>query len=120
MTSVFAGLRAGVVVVDSELLVQVWNHQAEELWGVRHEEAAGRHLLSLDIGLPLEQVRPLVRSLLNGDQQEATGVIPAVNRRGRPVVVRVTASPLRYGEEVNGVILVMDAHEDREPADRAG
>jgi len=120
MTSVFAGLRAGVVVVDSELLVQVWNDQAEELWGVRHDEAAGQHLLSLDIGLPLEQVRPLVRSLLNGDEQEATGVMPAVNRRGRPVVVRITASPLRYGEQVTGVILVMETREDREPADRAG
>jgi two-component system CheB/CheR fusion protein len=120
MSSVFAGLRAGVVVVDSDLLVQVWNEQAEELWGVRHDEAAGRHLLSLDIGLPLDAVRPLVRSLLSGDQQEASGVIPAVNRRGRPVVVRVTASALRYGEAVNGVILVMEPREDKEPADRAG
>ena len=42
MSSVFAGLRAGVVVVDSDLLVQVWNNQAEELWGVRHDEATGR------------------------------------------------------------------------------
>jgi two-component system CheB/CheR fusion protein len=120
MSSVFAGLRAGVVVVDSDLLVQVWNEQAEELWGVRHDEAAGRHLLSLDIGLPLDEVRPLVRSLLAGDQQEASDVIPAVNRRGRPVVVRVTASALRYGEAVNGVILVMEPREDKEPAGRAG
>ena len=120
MASVFAGLRAGVVVVDSELLVQVWNDQAEELWGVRHDEAAGRHLLSLDIGLPLDEVRRLVRPLLAGDQQEVSGVIPAVNRRGRPVVVRVTASPLRYGEAVNGVILVMEPREDAEPAGRVG
>jgi len=122
MSSVFAGLRTGVVVVDSNLLVQVWNEQAEELWGVRREEAAGRHLLSLDIGLPLDEVRPLVRSLLNGDEQEVTGVIPAVNRRGRPVVVRVTASPLRYGDDVNGVVLVMETEtrEEREAADRAG
>ena len=119
MSSVFAGLRAGVVVVDSNLLVQVWNQQAEELWGVRHDEAAGQHLLSLDIGLPLDQVRPLVRSLLSGDQDEATGVIAAVNRRGRPVVVRLTASPLRYGDQVSGVILVMETREEREAVDRA-
>src|SRR5215212_184367 len=120
MSSVFAGLRTGVVVVDSDLLVQVWNNQAEELWGVRQDEAAGRHLLTLDIGLPLEQVRPLVRSLLSGEQQEAIGVIPAVNRRGRPVVVHVTGTPLRYGEVVRGAILVMQTQEDREPVDRAG
>ncbi|HKG50422.1 MAG TPA: CheR family methyltransferase [Actinomycetales bacterium] len=120
MSSVFAGLRAGVVVVNSDLLVQVWNDQAEEQWGVRQDEAAGRHLLTLDIGLPLEQVRPLVRSLLSGEQQEAIGVIPAVNRRGRPVVVHVTGTPLRYGEVVRGAILVMQTQEDREPVDRAG
>jgi hypothetical protein len=65
-------------------------------------------------------VRPLVRSLLSGDRLQATGDIPAVNRRGRPVVVRVTASPLRYGDEVNGVILVMEPQESRQQADRAG
>jgi two-component system, chemotaxis family, CheB/CheR fusion protein len=120
MSSVFAGLRAGVVVVNSDLLVQVWNDQAEEQWGMRRDEAAGRHLLSLDIGLPLEQVRPLVRSLLSGEQQEATGIIPAVNRRGRPVLVRVTGTPLRYGDVVGGAILVLETQEEQEPADRVG
>jgi two-component system CheB/CheR fusion protein len=112
MSSVFAGLRAGVVVVDADLLVRVWNEQAEELWGVRRDEAAGRNLLSLDIGLPLDQVRPLVMALMSGDREEVSGVLPAVNRRGRPVLVTVTGSPLRDADAVTGVILVMEARED--------
>jgi two-component system CheB/CheR fusion protein len=101
-----------VVVVDADLLVRVWNEQAEELWGVRRDEAAGRNLLSLDIGLPLDQVRPLVMALMSGDREEVSGVLPAVNRRGRPVLVTVTGSPLRDADAVTGVILVMEARED--------
>jgi len=117
MTSVFAGLRAGVVVVDHDLRVRVWNEQATDQWGVRQEEAAGRHLLTLDIGLPLDQVRPMVRGLLSGEHDEATGVLPAVNRRGRPVLVTVTASPLRYDGTVTGVILVLETKPD-DPVER--
>jgi hypothetical protein len=35
------------------------------------------------------------------------------------VVVRLTASPLRYGDQVSGVILVMETREEREAVDRA-
>jgi two-component system CheB/CheR fusion protein len=117
MGSVFAGLRAAVVVLDHDLRVRVWNEQATEQWGVRQDEATGRHLLTLDIGLPVDQVRPLVRDLLSGDREEATGVLPAVNRRGRPVLVTVTASPLRYDGTVTGVILVMEMRPDESRID---
>ncbi|MDX6594025.1 MAG: two-component system, chemotaxis family, CheB/CheR fusion protein, partial [Gaiellales bacterium] len=66
MESVLAGLGAAVLVVDADQRVLVWNRQAEELWGVRREEAVGQHLLTLDIGLPLERLRPLVRAALDG------------------------------------------------------
>ena len=52
MESILASMRGGVVVVDRELKVQVWNARAEDLWGLRPDEAEHRHLLSLDIGLP--------------------------------------------------------------------
>src|SRR3954452_10614483 len=77
----------------------------------RCSRASGRNLLSLDIGLPLDQVRPLVMALMNGDREEVSGVLPAVNRRGRPVLVTVTGSPLRDADAVTGVILVMEARE---------
>ena len=33
---------------------------------MRREEAVGQHLLALDIGLPMERLRPLVRAVLDG------------------------------------------------------
>jgi two-component system CheB/CheR fusion protein len=119
MESVLAGLRGAVVVVDREQRVMVWNRQAEDLWGVRREEALGRHLLSLDIGLPLEHLTPVLREVLaDGSRPEADGAagratpqlqLTALNRRGRSVDVRVSTTPLvRDGASVAGAIVVVD------------
>jgi two-component system, chemotaxis family, CheB/CheR fusion protein len=114
MESVLAGLRAGVAVVDRELKVLAWNTQAEDLWGVRTDEAIGQHLLNLDIGLPLEQLLPLLRRQVNAeDSHHETLHLAAVNRRGRSVDVSVTVSPLHGSASDNsGAILVMDLPEE--------
>ena len=44
LESILTGLRGGVVVVDDELVVRVWNERAEQLWGLRDHEA---HRLAL-------------------------------------------------------------------------
>jgi two-component system CheB/CheR fusion protein len=109
LETILTSLRAGVVVVGTELHVQVWNHQAEELWGLRRDEAVGQHFLNLDIGLPLDRVRPVVRSTLAGEEGPQEVTLPAINRRGRSIDIRVIASPLRgNGESVVGAILTME------------
>jgi two-component system CheB/CheR fusion protein len=109
LETILTGLRAGVVVVGTELHVQVWNHQAEELWGLRRDEAVGEHFLNLDIGLPLDRVRPVVRSTLAGEDGPQEVTLRAINRRGRSIDVRVIASPLRGdGDSVVGAILTME------------
>lgn len=111
MEAVLSGLRAAVLVVDHEQRVLVWNRQAEDLWGVRREEAVGRHLLGLDIGLPLERLKPLLRKVLDGERPgEAQDLhLQTLNRRGRTLEVRVTATPLRRDDgAVRGAILVVD------------
>ncbi|PRY49974.1 two-component system CheB/CheR fusion protein [Geodermatophilus tzadiensis] len=110
MAGVLSSFRAGVVVVDAELQVLAWNAAAEDLWGVREDEAVGQYLLNLDIGLPVSQLHPLLRRQVGGDgPAHETVELGAVNRRGRPVRVRVTVSefataPGRRG----GAVLLMD------------
>ena len=82
-------------MVDPDLHVQVWNQQAQELWGLRPEEAIGQHFLNLDIGLPTELLRPMIRQTLVETADVGELVVAAVNRRGRSIDVRVLASPLR-------------------------
>ena len=119
-------LRSGVVVVDSELMVQAWNHRAADLWGLRSDEAVGRHLLNLDIGLPTDRIRPIVRNALTDGRSGTDGedralprtddqtdspapaervalTVEAINRRGRTVRIAITVDPLRYREVLASV-----------------
>ncbi|GGM86945.1 chemotaxis protein CheR [Lentzea pudingi] len=113
LESILTSLRAGVVVLDLQMRVLAWNRGAEELWGVRRDEAEGEHLLNLDIGLPVADLRPIVRSALADPAFIDEVKMAAVNRRGREVVIRVVCSSLRdnLGEPA-GAILVMEQQND--------
>jgi two-component system, chemotaxis family, CheB/CheR fusion protein len=116
--AILSSLRAGVVVLGRELQVQVWNRQAEELWGLRSAEAVGEHFLNLDIGLPLDLLRPLIRQTLGAETGLQELGVAAVNRRGRSIAVRVLASPLRGADGgAAGVILMMEQEGSADRAD---
>src|SRR5262249_13268554 len=53
LESILTSMRGAVIVVDSELKVLVWNQCAEELLGLREDEVLAKHILGLDIGLPI-------------------------------------------------------------------
>ena len=64
LESILTSIQSGIVVVDAEMRVLAWNRGAEELWGLRPDEAPGQHLLNLDIGLPMAELQPAVRGAL--------------------------------------------------------
>ena len=66
LEAILTSLGIGVVVVDRQQRVQIWNDRAEDLVGVRQDEAVDHHLLSLDIGLPVERLAGPLRSVLGG------------------------------------------------------
>ncbi|MDX2217132.1 MAG: CheR family methyltransferase [Oculatellaceae cyanobacterium bins.114] len=114
LEAILTSLRSGVVVVDPDLRVQIWNDKAEDLWGLRTEEALGQHFLNLDIGLPTEQLRSSVRQCLTGQTDSGSEVLlPAINRRGRSIKCRVTCMPLiGFQRQTQGVILLMEVEEE--------
>ena len=111
LESVLRGMRGAVIVVNRDLHVIAWNRRSEELWGLRGEEVVGRNVFSLDIGLPVDQLRPTIRaSLASGSEPPSEQTISATNRRGRPISCKVTCTPLA-GEglqQPQGVILMID------------
>jgi len=110
--AVLGSLEAGVIVVSSDLLIQAWNKGARELWGLQEDEVLGKHLLNLDIGLPLDDLRQPIRAALTDGTETRTARVPAVNRRGRKVVVLVSVTPMTgRGNASNGAILMMQAIE---------
>ncbi|WP_328476910.1 PAS domain S-box protein [Actinoplanes sp. NBC_00393] len=112
LETVLTSLQAGVAVVDPDLRVRMWNRHAEDLWGLRAGEVIGQHFLNLDIGLPIDRIRPLLRGALGSDGASGDIRLDAVNRRGRAVTVRVACTPLRGRDGVpvggDGVIVVME------------
>jgi two-component system CheB/CheR fusion protein len=109
LEAVLTSLRAGVAVLDRNLVVRAWNRHAEDMWGLRAEEAQGQHFLNLDIGLPTQQLRPMIRQALGGDQGPHGIQLAAINRKGRGIRVRVVCSALQTrNSEDTGAILVME------------
>jgi two-component system CheB/CheR fusion protein len=108
LESILTSVRSGLAVVDAEMRVLAWNRGAAELWGLRADEATGQHLLNLDIGLPMAELRPAVRSALQDESHDAVVRVSAVNRRGRQVALVVRCTPLRsLSGVVRGCILTM-------------
>jgi two-component system CheB/CheR fusion protein len=109
LEAILTSLRGGVAVVDRELRVLEWNRHAEDLWGLRADEARGQHLLNLDIGLPLAEVRPALRGCLSGEIDHAEMILPAVNRRGKSIQCHVSCTPLiGIAQDIRGAILLME------------
>lgn len=110
LEAILTSLQGGVVVVDQELMIQIWNHKAEDLWGLRTEEAIGLHLLNLDIGLPVQQLRQPIRACLLGELSISSDLLlNAINRRGKNIQCRVTCTSLIGSQgQIQGVILLME------------
>ena len=109
LESILTSLRAGVVVLDPGLQILIWNRRSEELWGLRADEVFLQHLMSLDIGLPLEPLKQPMRAIMTGESESYEVLLDATNRRGRAIQCQVVCTPLiSTGAQVQGVILLME------------
>jgi two-component system, chemotaxis family, CheB/CheR fusion protein len=112
LETILASMGLAVAVLDARQTVRVWNRHAEDLWGLRVDEAAEQHFLGLDIGLPVDQLRASIRAALQGADGRSEVTLEATNRRGRSISCVVTTLPLVVGaDEVTGVILLMEPRE---------
>ncbi|MGE2835846.1 CheR family methyltransferase [Mycobacterium sp. SMC-4] len=109
MQSMTSSIRLGLMVVDRQMRVVVWNRGCEELWGLRSAEVVGSTLTSLDIGLPTEAVKPLIGRVFVDADMTDEAVIEAVNRRGRTARIRLICTAFRAADgSVNGALLLME------------
>jgi two-component system CheB/CheR fusion protein len=113
LDAILTSMRSGVIVVDSDLQVQVWSRHAEELWGLRSDEVHGKNLMNLDIGLPVEPLRNLIRQALADASTHSEITLDAINRRGRAIRCKVSVTTMRRTEnESHGVVLSMEELEN--------
>ncbi|WP_233213498.1 CheR family methyltransferase [Mycobacterium hubeiense] len=110
--SLVNSLHVGLAVVDREMRVVLWNRGCEELWGLRAEETTGTALTALDIGLPVDEVKPLIGRAFVEPDTSAVTTLDAVTRRGRAARVRVRCSAFRSPDSVQGALLLMEVAPD--------
>ena len=108
MNAILGNIRLGAAVLDADLDVRVWNDRAADLWGVRSDEVVGEPFFDLDIGLPIKELRTMIRSVLRGKPTHDETVANAMTRRGRRIRCRVSATMLKGRGRAGGVVLVMD------------
>mgnify|MGYP001793871369 CR=1 FL=1 len=109
LESILTSMRSGVVVVSPELHILIWNYKAEDLWGLRYEEVFSKHLMSLDIGLPVQNLRQPLREILDGEMDDCELKLNARNRRGKTINCQIRFTPLINSKsDIQGVILLME------------
>ncbi|MBK8020964.1 MAG: PAS domain S-box protein [Chloroflexi bacterium] len=110
LESILTSMGGAVVVVDQDVHVQVWSEKAEDLWGLRDNEAVGRNFLNLEIGLPVEGIKGTIRAILSGEKKSDSIQLEATNRRGKRIQCKVTCTPLLNSgaDPIRGVILLME------------
>ncbi len=114
LETILTAMQTGVIVVDGQLVVQMWNGEAEELFGLRLADVKAKALLGLDIGLPVAELSGPLAEILKGRSERELVELTATNRRGRAFLARVTVLPLHSGpaESYGAVLLIEAAAED--------
>jgi two-component system CheB/CheR fusion protein len=108
LEGILGNLGVGVGVVDQERKVQLWNANSEDLWGLRADEVEGEDLLSLDIGLPVSELKGPLEEALSTAPASTSLTVEAVNRRGRSFSCEVRVMPLVSSTQgLYGGILLM-------------
>ncbi|HEY2279153.1 MAG TPA: CheR family methyltransferase [Streptosporangiaceae bacterium] len=113
--SVLTVLEASVIVVDRDLQVRVWNGLSYEMWGLHPQEVEGRSFLSLNVGFPVDDLGPLIRAVLSGQNRIEPQVLDAVNRRGQPIRCLVRVAPLLGTDRASegAIVLISELAHDR-------
>ena len=101
LASILTSLRVGVVVLDRDLLVRVWNDRSADLWGVRADEVLGKSFLNLDIGLPVDALMAPIRACLADERGHEEIAVKARNWRGKSLDCMVKCT--RLVDNVNAV-----------------
>jgi two-component system CheB/CheR fusion protein len=109
LNSILSSINGAVVVLDSDLQVELWSVRAEDMWGLRPDEVIGRSFLNLDIGLPVFELKRPIRKCLADSNENQIVTVEARNRRGHDIQVEVTCTPrMGYEGMTEGVILIMN------------
>jgi two-component system CheB/CheR fusion protein len=109
LEAITGNIEVGAVVLDGSSKVRVWNDRAADMWGLRSDEVVGRSFYEIDIGLPADELREMIRSVLAGGGAHQELSVDALTRRGKRIRCLVKAHIVGdTGQQPKAVVLVMD------------
>ncbi|MEQ9622527.1 CheR family methyltransferase [Coleofasciculus chthonoplastes] len=109
LNSILESFQTGVIIVNREFHIIRWNVYSEEFWGLRSDEVQDKSLLSLDIGLPVDQLREPIRNCFHGEGNHQTIRVDAINRRGQSIQCQITFHGLKgIEEQLHGAIILVE------------
>jgi two-component system, chemotaxis family, CheB/CheR fusion protein len=107
LRAVTGNIDVGAVALDGTSKIRVWNERAADMWGLRSDEVVGRSFYDLDIGLPADELREMIRSVLAGGGAHQERAVEAMTRRGKRIRCLVKAHVVSNGEKPTAIVLVM-------------
>lgn len=125
LESVMRSMNGGIIVIDANHRIQSWNRWSETNWGLPAQEVIGVSFDTLDIGLPMHELRDALATVQGGRQEQDERELEGVDRRGRRILCRVRLSALLDKEGGrHGVVLVFqditDERQDENDGRRLG
>ncbi len=107
LRSILAGLRVGVAVLNRDLTILLWSHEAENLWGFSADAVEHHSLLEPELGLALPP-QPIAEFLAGGMRRTEL-MVAGMHRNGTGIRLRITCTPfVAHGGERAGVVLFME------------
>ncbi|WP_207483302.1 CheR family methyltransferase [Arenibaculum pallidiluteum] len=107
--AVLRSMDVGIIVLAPDYEVRSWNRWCENAWGLRSEEVTGGNFFALDIGLPVQRLRPDIRRVLENADAQPQVTLDALDRRGRKIQCRVRLTPLLIEtRSPKGVVLIIE------------
>ncbi|MGX6447101.1 CheR family methyltransferase [Patulibacter sp. S7RM1-6] len=110
LEGILRSLGVGVVVLDPDGRIEIWNASSEALWGLPADEVHGRPLLTLRFGLPVERLADPLQRALAADGDATNLEIEAVDGRGRTFTCLLRVLPLvtATGDRRGAIVLMAE------------
>ncbi len=107
LESALRAMNGGIVVLDQGHVIRSWNRWSERTWGLHADEALGTKFETLDIGLPIRQLRDSVSAVQSGGEEVVEAILEGLDRRGKRIVCRVRVSALSDDDGTDhGLVLI--------------
>jgi two-component system, chemotaxis family, CheB/CheR fusion protein len=106
LRSILSSARDGIVVLDRDFKINLWNRKADQICGARFKDLKNKSFFDLDIGVPTEKFKALIRASMSKRFKTQKVTLRSTNRRGKVFSGRVVLH--RCGgadDKIKGVVL---------------